>query len=243
MRTVTTESVSDVKNTSDQIKADDESFLSRRQVFVTAGSAIMASVLPQLAFALPPLSDTPPIDEGFFFVIPGKKGGSDDPEGDRVFFISSSWLPLFEVTDLLAKSSVSALVTISNTSPAIITWTSHQFGQGDKIRFSGGSLPSTIVEGQTYFVENILTNDTFTITDHKGNTVNASTVGSTTATKLNGKKKVVDKLKMKTKQKWNVFYSDDIAGMLIANPAVANPADVIPVPDPGTKTYLAMSIA
>jgi hypothetical protein len=214
---------------------------SRRRVIVIAGSAIAASILPrQLAAAYPTISDEPPPDEGFFFILPGKNAGGDDLQGDRVFFISSSWLPLFEVTDHLSKKAKKGTVNITAGTPAVVNWTGHGLENDDKVRFSGsGPLPDTIKSGETYFVRNKSANN-FKIADKSGNLVNTSTPASATAT-LVKKSETLKHLKghEKGQKNWIVLYSDDINALIERNTT----APIIPLPNPPEgKTYLAMSI-
>ena len=76
----------------------------------------------------------------------------------------------------------SAIVTITNASPAVITWTDHGLTADDVVRFTTtGSLPSGLVEGTSYYVIP-LTTDTFKVClasgGKNGTAVNTSSAGS-----------------------------------------------------------------
>ena len=76
----------------------------------------------------------------------------------------------------------SAAVTITNASPAVITWTSHGLTADDVVRFTTtGSLPSGLVVGTSYYVIPVTT-DTFRVClasgGKNGTPVNTTTAGS-----------------------------------------------------------------
>jgi hypothetical protein len=217
---------------------------SRRQVFATAGAALIASTLPRKAAAYPAnLQDSPPpIDEGFFFVVPGKnKSGGPDLEADRVFFISSSWLPLFEITDLIAQERT---VTITPGTPAVVNWTGHGLQQNAQIRFSGPNLPVNEIDvGQTYKVELIDlggTPDPNNFNIKKGGTlVNTTMPGSGMITKKGKKEQIVNKFA----DNWKVMYSEDVSALSPFHIVTNSSGTRVLLPPPGQgETYLAMSI-
>jgi len=76
----------------------------------------------------------------------------------------------------------SAIVTITNASPAVITWTDHGLTEDDVVRFTTtGSLPSGLVVGTSYYVIP-LTTDTFKVClasgGKNGTAINTTTAGS-----------------------------------------------------------------
>jgi len=76
----------------------------------------------------------------------------------------------------------SATVTITNASPAVITWTDHGFTADDVVRFTTtGALPSGLVVGTSYYVIPVTT-DTFRVClasgGKNGAAVNTSSAGS-----------------------------------------------------------------
>lgn len=80
----------------------------------------------------------------------------------------------------------SATVTITNASPAVITWTNHGLTSDDVVRFTTtGSLPSGLVVGTSYYVIP-LTTDTFKVClasgGKNGTPINTSSAGSGTHT-------------------------------------------------------------
>lgn len=66
---------------------------------------------------------------------------------------------------------------------AVITWTAHGLTAGRMVRFTGGTLPSGVVSGTTYYVSatSLNVND-FRITDLNGNTILISASSSPTVT-------------------------------------------------------------
>ena len=76
----------------------------------------------------------------------------------------------------------SAVVTITNASPAVITWVNHGLTADDVVRFTTtGSLPSGLVVGTSYYVIPVTT-DTFRVClasgGKNGTPVNTTTAGS-----------------------------------------------------------------
>jgi hypothetical protein len=78
----------------------------------------------------------------------------------------------------------SATVTISNASPGVITWTGHALAVDAAVVFTtSGALPTGLTASTTYYVKEVLTENTFTVAATKGGTViNTSSAGSGTHT-------------------------------------------------------------
>jgi hypothetical protein len=73
----------------------------------TTGKAQAEYLAPAVGPAAYPsgqLKDIAPPKDGFFLILDSKNGDSDP----RIFFLSSSWLPYFEVTDLMIDKNDSA---------------------------------------------------------------------------------------------------------------------------------------
>ena len=79
--------------------------------------------------------------------------------------------------------SPTSTVTITNASPAVVSWTAHGQPVGTKIVFSTtGTLPAGITAGTVYYVVAV-TADTFKISDQAGgNPLNTTSAGSGTHT-------------------------------------------------------------
>lgn len=76
-------------------------------------------------------------------------------------------------------------VTITQASPAVITWAAHGLAIGVLVSFtnSGGALPSGLVSGQTYYVRTVPDANTFTVSaTPNGRRIATSTAGSGTQT-------------------------------------------------------------
>lgn len=89
------------------------------------------------------------------------------------------------ITDISPASTytttASGTVTITNASPAVITWTTHGLFEGAPVKFSTtGALPTGITAGTTYYVLSTgLTANTFRIsTSYEGAAINTSSDGS-----------------------------------------------------------------
>ena len=84
------------------------------------------------------------------------------------------------------QGNKSATVTITNASPAVITYTAHGLTSNSPVVFTTtGGLPSGIVAGQTYYLASLgtATVDTFNISATPGGAlINTSTAGSGTHT-------------------------------------------------------------
>lgn len=78
----------------------------------------------------------------------------------------------------------SATVTISNASPAVISWTTNNLAEGTPIVFSTTSaLPAGLTAGTTYYLKRRLTVDTFTVSASLGGAaINTTSAGSGTQT-------------------------------------------------------------
>lgn len=77
-----------------------------------------------------------------------------------------------------------ATVTITNASPAVVSWTAHGLAENAAVVFTtSGSLPTGLTAGTTYYVKTVLTADTFTVSATPGGTViDTSGAGSGTHT-------------------------------------------------------------
>lgn len=78
-----------------------------------------------------------------------------------------------------------ATVTITNASPAVITWTAHKLSPNDRVVFTTtGALPTGLTAATPYYViQDGLTDDTFRVSASRGGTViNTSSAGSGTHT-------------------------------------------------------------
>lgn len=78
-----------------------------------------------------------------------------------------------------AKSGTST-VTISNASPAVVSWTGHTFMRGDSVYFTTtGTLPSPLAPSTAYFVIGVTPGVDFTIAAIPGDVeINTTTAGS-----------------------------------------------------------------
>jgi hypothetical protein len=88
------------------------------------------------------------------------------------------------------SASTAAIVTITNASPAVVTWTAHGLAAGTPVKFSnsGGALPTGLTEGTTYFVLSTgIATDTFRVSaTPEGVAINTSSAGSGTHTGTRG---------------------------------------------------------
>ncbi|GGZ21716.1 hypothetical protein [Asticcacaulis endophyticus] len=78
----------------------------------------------------------------------------------------------------------SAAVTISNASPAVVSFALHGLTEGAAFDLATtGSLPTGLLPATTYYVEEVLTNGTFTLSATKGGAaINTTGAGSGTHT-------------------------------------------------------------
>lgn len=83
-------------------------------------------------------------------------------------------------------ADATATVTISNASPAVVTWNTHGLSAGQQVRFtSTGTLPTGLTSGATYYVAAAgLTANDFQLVDLDGVAINTSSAGSGTFTAL-----------------------------------------------------------
>lgn len=97
---------------------------------------------------------------------------------------SLSWgTDVSPITDAAGTTLVSSgTVTISVASPSVVTWTAHGLDNGSVVRFTvaGGSLPTGLTVGTSYYVINATT-DTFNVSATKGGSA-INTSGSSTGT-------------------------------------------------------------
>jgi len=87
--------------------------------------------------------------------------------------------------DTGSLSTWTGTVTISNATPAVVTWTSHPLVAGDKVVFTTtGALPTGLTVGQTYYVISTgLGANSFQVSATPGGTaINTSSAGSGTHT-------------------------------------------------------------
>ena len=67
---------------------------------------------------------------------------------------------------------IDSTVTITIASPAVITWTGHGLSVNDTIRLTTtGALPTGLATGTTYFVKEVLSSNTFTVSATAGGPV------------------------------------------------------------------------
>jgi hypothetical protein len=83
--------------------------------------------------------------------------------------------------------TATATVTISNSSPAVVTWADHNLVAGDKVVFTGGTLPTGLTAGTTYYVSSTgLAAGAFevaaTLTDAMAGTNSIATTGAGSGT-------------------------------------------------------------
>jgi len=81
-----------------------------------------------------------------------------------------------------ANCAPESLVTISIANPGVVTWPNHGFQVGQPIMFTlgdGATLPDGLTAGVVYYVESVLTNDTFTLAAEPGGEA-IETTGTTT---------------------------------------------------------------
>jgi hypothetical protein len=101
-----------------------------------------------------------------------------------VFAATADRLYQLNNTDFTWKpvSKVTALTSISNASPGVLTLAGHGYVANDPIALStSGALPTGLTVGTTYYVKTVLTADTFTVSATAGGTViNTSSAGSGT---------------------------------------------------------------
>lgn len=90
----------------------------------------------------------------------------------------------FKILGNDAEDARSATVTISNASPAVVSWALHGLTENVAVVFTTtGTLPTGLTAGTTYYVKTILDNGTFTVSATKGGTViNTTGAGSGTHT-------------------------------------------------------------
>lgn len=89
------------------------------------------------------------------------------------------------ITDAAGTTLLStATVTISVASPAVVTWNAHGLLNGSVVRFtvSGGSLPTGIVSGTSYYVINATANTFNVSTSLGGSAINTTGTSSGTIT-------------------------------------------------------------
>lgn len=76
-----------------------------------------------------------------------------------------------------------ATVTITNASPAVITWTAHGLTAGTKVVFATTvQLPPPLIAGKSYTILTVVSANTFTVSDDTGVVVATTGAGSGTHT-------------------------------------------------------------
>lgn len=76
-----------------------------------------------------------------------------------------------------------ATVTITNASPAVITWTAHGLTAGTKVVFATTvQLPPPLIAGKIYTILTVVSANTFTVSDDTGVVVATTGAGSGTQT-------------------------------------------------------------
>ena len=107
------------------------------------------------------------------------------PDGANARFAVSDTSAQLHYDNIALGKMKSSTVTISNASPAVITWTSHGLSAGMEIAFSTtGSLPTGLTAGTRYYViaSGLGTNSFQVSATFGGSAVNTSSAGSGTHT-------------------------------------------------------------
>jgi hypothetical protein len=103
---------------------------------------------------------------------------------------NSTWVTLgsnpFNATNnsaVLVVTRPTATVTISNASPAVVTWTAHGLANGDPVMFStSGALPTGLTASTLYYVRSSTANTFQVSLTATGAVINTSSAGSGTHT-------------------------------------------------------------
>jgi hypothetical protein len=70
---------------------------------------------------------------------------------------------------LVGQRDLTTTVTITNATPVVVTWTNHDMAPGDPFQLSTtGVLPAALQAGTDYFIKEVLTDDTFTLSATEG---------------------------------------------------------------------------
>lgn len=113
------------------------------------------------------------------------------PENDQPTYVATTGYSLKDKVMVLSNHTIYEVqkqeistVAISQASPAVITWNNHGLTNGRIVKFSnaGGSLPSGITAGTTYYVVNSSANTFNVSTTSGGSGVATSSAGSGTHT-------------------------------------------------------------
>ena len=90
----------------------------------------------------------------------------------------------YALNDKVTSQIYSATVTITQAKPAVITWTAHELVIGNAVSFTTtGAIPTGITASYTYFVQEILSANTFTVSiTNGGAAMNTRSAGSGTHT-------------------------------------------------------------
>lgn len=99
------------------------------------------------------------------------------PETGTVSYSSAT---AYALNDKVTNNTDSLVVTITVASPAVITWTAHELVVGDKVSFTTTSaLPTGLTASYLYYVQEILTANTFTVSlTNGGPAVNTRAAGA-----------------------------------------------------------------
>lgn len=85
----------------------------------------------------------------------------------------------FKIVDGADCCENSAVVTISNASPGVVTWTAHGLSDGDAVVLSTtGTLPTGLTAGTTYYVTGSTTNSFSLAATSGGTAINTTGAGS-----------------------------------------------------------------
>jgi hypothetical protein len=110
-----------------------------------------------------------------FVTPPESSYGMNVANGDASLIIDGNWF----------VNTANATVTITNATPAVVTWTGSNFPAGQIIKFTTtGTLPSPIAPGAAYYViaAGLGANSFEISTTNGGSAVNTTTAGSGTHT-------------------------------------------------------------
>ena len=107
------------------------------------------------------------------------------PTNRQAMFDSTISTGTEQTAGIKSDTGLPSAVTISNASPAVVTWTSHGLANGTTLALSTtGTLPTGLAIGTTYYVVGAATN-TFNLAATLGGTaINTSSAGSGTHTAI-----------------------------------------------------------
>lgn len=106
-----------------------------------------------------------------FIVLP-----TDEGQIAMIAAADTPWNYPFRITFDDAPPAASSTVTVTIAGPGVVTWTGHGLTAGDQVKFTTtGALPTGITAGTTYFVKEVLSVDTFSISATAGGTAITTT--------------------------------------------------------------------